>query len=96
MTTAPSFDNTTPLSRAEDALGAPLEDKLLMLSVAQGSYFEFSPVTRRIWELLETPRSLSGLVAQLLDEYDVDREVCRAEVRTVVERLMEEGLVFAA
>lgn len=96
MTTARSFDDTTPLARSDDALSAPLEDKLLMLSVAQGSYFEFSPVTRRIWELLETSRSVSELVAQLIGEYEVAPDVCRSEVRTVIESLMEEGLVATA
>ncbi|KQX20753.1 MULTISPECIES: PqqD family peptide modification chaperone [unclassified Sphingomonas] len=96
MTASPLFDEAAPLARAADALGAPLEDKMLMLSVDQGSYFIFSQVTRRIWELLETPRSLSELVACLVGEYDVEPEVCRDEVRGVAGRLIEDGLVVVA
>jgi len=95
MSASTLFDETAPLARAPDALGAPLEDKLLMLSVEQGSYFEFSPVTRRIWELMETPRSLGDLVDALVAEYDVEPDVCRTEVRAVVEGLVAEGLIVA-
>lgn len=87
------LDEARPLVRATDPLAAPLGDKLLMLSVEQGSYFEFSPVTRRIWELLEEPRSVVELVACLVGEYDVDPGVCRAEVGAVIERLAAEGLI---
>lgn len=93
MTASTSLDEAIPLTRAADVLAAPVQDRLLMLSVEQGSYFEFSPVTRRIWELLEEPRSLSDLVARLVSEYEVDPETCRTEVRAVVERLVVEGLI---
>jgi len=89
------LDETTPLARAADALAAPLDDKLLLMSVEQGSYFEFSAVTRRIWELLETPQNLGLLVASLIEEYEVDPEVCGREVRAVIEGLTAEGLVIA-
>lgn len=93
VTASTYFDEAIPLTRAADALAAPVEDRLLLLSVEQGSYFDFSPVTRRIWELLEEPRSLSELVASLVSEYEVDPETCRTEVRAVVKRLVVEGLL---
>ena len=95
MTASAPIDDTTSLRRADGTLAAPLAEKLLMLSVEQGSYFEFSPVTRRIWELLESPRTLSEIVGSLTEEYDVDAETCRAEVRSVVEQLIREDLVSA-
>ncbi|MES1971859.1 MAG: PqqD family peptide modification chaperone [Pseudomonadota bacterium] len=93
MTAPASIDDTTLLRQGSDALTAPLAEKLLMLSVTQGSYFEFSAVTRRIWELLETPRTLGDLVARLIEEYEVEPEVCRTEVGAVVGRLVSEGLI---
>jgi hypothetical protein len=90
------IDEAMVLQRGPGTLGAPLGDKLLMLSVEQGSYFELSPVTRRIWELIETPRTLADLIDCLTGEYDVDPEVCRAEVRAVIEHLAGENLVSIA
>ncbi|WCM28921.1 PqqD family peptide modification chaperone [Sphingomonas sp. QA11] len=90
------IDDAMVLQRGPGTLGAPLGEKLLMLSVEQGSYFELSPVTRRIWELLETPRTLADLIECLTGEYDVDPETCRAEVRSVIEHLVGENLVGVA
>lgn len=90
------IDDAMVLRRGPGTLGAPLGEKLLMLSVEQGSYFELSPVTRRIWELIETPRTLADLADCLTGEYDVDPEICRVEVRSVIEHLVAENLVSIA
>lgn len=94
--TAVEVDDNTVLKRGRDALAAPLNDRLLMLSVSRGSYFEFSPVLRRIWELLEQPRSLADLIAVLTAEYEVDPETCRADVVPVVQALIAADMISIA
>jgi len=96
MTGPLPIDETILLKRTPDVLDAPVEDRMLILSVESGSYFDFSPVTGRIWQLLEVPRSVTDLVGLLLAEYDVEAEVCRAEVRHVMDELVKAGLVQAA
>jgi len=90
------IDENMPLQRAQDALAAPVEDRLLMLSVSQGSYFEFSPVMRRIWELLDTPLTVTELTTALVAEYEVDRETCYKEVLPAIQELIAEGLLSDA
>jgi hypothetical protein len=47
----------------------------------------------RIWELLETPATLDGLMETLQDEFDLDPGTVGEEVRTVVTEMMGKGLV---
>lgn len=46
-----------------------------------------------VWDLLQTPRSLAELAAELANRHGADPEVVAADVRPVLERLAALGLV---
>jgi hypothetical protein len=50
-------------------------------------------VGAHVWELLAQPRSVQEIEQRLLDEYDVDSETCRSQVRTLLTNLYEIGLI---
>jgi hypothetical protein len=79
--------------RSEQPLTAPVDDELVMLDTRISSYFGLDRVGRRIWELLEEPRSLDDLCAVLVTEYDIDDATCRADLTHFVESLLEKDLV---
>jgi hypothetical protein len=85
----------TTVERAHEVVAATVGDKLLMMSVELGGYFALSAVTARIWELLATPMSVDEVVAHLVDEYEVEPQVCLREVTQVVEGLVSDGLLRA-
>jgi hypothetical protein len=81
------------IKRSDDIMTAPLDDMLLMMSVEQGKYFGLNGAGPRIWELLEQPIAEDQLVEALLDEYEVTREVCAAEVAAFLAGLRERHLL---
>jgi hypothetical protein len=96
MATTASVDTTTTLQRNEHILSSPVGQEMLILSVEQGGYFVLSPVTARIWELLESPKTVTDVVTALEQEYEVAPEVCRTEVIDVLQGLTDQGLVQAS
>ncbi|MDB4834957.1 PqqD family protein [Cyclobacteriaceae bacterium] len=64
----------------KEILTTELDDSLMMMSIQAGKYFELNPVSKRIWELVESPQSEAEIVKQLLDEFDVSEEQCKQEV----------------
>ena len=64
-----------------------------MVDIEKGSYFSLNPVATRIWELLEQPLTLDSLRDQLLTEYDVSAEECRADVGEHLTQMQTLGLV---
>lgn len=81
------------LRRADGLLSAAVNDELLMMSVEHGKYFNLNAVGARIWELLETPTTLDGLVAALTAEYDVAPDDARREVERFIGSLRDRGLL---
>ena len=76
-----------------DCLAAEVGDELVMMSAEKGNYIGLSEVGARIWELIETPRHVDAVCAQLQDEFEVEPEVCRAEVETFLEELVKHGAI---
>ncbi|PTS86250.1 PqqD family protein [Sphingomonas sp. HMWF008] len=77
------------ISRHGDWISAKVGDEIVMMSAEQGKYIGLNDVGARVWELIETPHSIDGVVAALIEEFDVTPEVCRAEVESFVEKLRE-------
>jgi len=75
------------IHRDGDWLAARVGDELVMMSAAKGNYIGLSEVGARIWELIETPRTIESLCDTLVTEYDVDPATCRAEVDTFLATL---------
>jgi hypothetical protein len=87
----------TTLSRNGDILYAPTgAEEAVMMSVTAGSYYGLNAVASRIWELLETPKTITQLCAQICEEFEVDAQTCKAEVLKFVQHLIDNKIVHEA
>ena len=68
-------------------------DEIALLSASRGKYYGLNSPATRIWELLESPKSMDELIATLMAEYEVDAEECRQQTRELVAELVAENLV---
>jgi hypothetical protein len=84
------------ISRRDTALSSRIEDKVLMMDIDSGAYYELDATGARIWELLEQPMPFSAICGALSEAYEVDAETCRAEAAVFVDELRQLGLVAVA
>jgi hypothetical protein len=56
-------------------------------------YYGLDSVGARAWALLATPRRVSELVATLVEEFDVERERCTADLLALLDDLLARDLV---
>jgi hypothetical protein len=96
VTRAEEITGDTRISRVGDWLSADTGDGAVMMSPASSLYIGLSSTGGRIWELLETPRTLAQLCASLADEYQVTPDEVREDVRDFVAGLAERGAVSLA
>jgi len=81
------------IHRKGDWLAAKVGDELVMMSAAKGNYIGLSEVGARIWELIDSPRTIESVCDALVAEYDVDPVTCRAEVDAFLANLDQHGAV---
>jgi len=87
----------TTLSRNGAILHASVGTKeAVMMSVATGRYYGVNAVGARIWELLETPKTIAQLCAQICEEFEVDMQDCQAAVLEFTGDLINDGIVHAS
>ena len=88
-----AITETTTIVRAQKLLATDLDEETILMSIERGAYYGMEQTARRIWELVETPRTVTDLCQRLAEEYDVEPEVCRQDVLAFLEELRAEGLI---
>ena len=87
---------TQRLLRSEDVLFQNLDGEAVLLDLASETYFGLNEVGTRVWELLESSRSLGEIATLLQSEYEVESARAESDVLGLATRLIEAGLASAA
>ncbi|MBF8278213.1 MAG: Coenzyme synthesis protein (PqqD) [Candidatus Brocadiaceae bacterium] len=69
----------------EDMVLADLDDEVVALSVMDGNYLTFGPVGSRIISLVQKGTSLTDIIKELQNEFDIDEATCRRDVLEFIE-----------
>ncbi len=84
------------ISRSPDHIATEIDSQVVLMSLGSGQTFGLEKSGSRIWALLEQPRSVESIVAELLKVYDTTPAQCLADVASFVARLAEAQLVTIA
>ncbi len=77
----------------DDVLISNLQDESVILNLKSERYFGLDDVGTRMLSLLSTSDSIEAAYESLAAEYDVDREALRQDLATLIENLLQQGLV---
>ena len=83
----------TQLQPAADVVSRQLDEQTVLVKMGTNRIFELNRTGARMWELLQEGATEPELVAQLGAEFDVSEGQLEGEVQSLVESLLEEGLI---
>jgi len=78
---------------SKDQVSCDLAGEAAILNLKNGVYYGLDPVGARIWNLIQEPRSFAELRSTLLSEYEVDSPRLDSDIRELIGKLSEQGLV---
>lgn len=81
--------------RSSDAIFSAVGADILALHIENGRCYGMEAVTAAVWNLLDEPRDLETICDRLMQQYDVESSVCRADVQQLLQLFRAEGLVEA-
>ena len=81
------------VQRRDGLIQTEVDGEIVALHIEKGTCYGFNLTATRIWALIETPKRLSELERDLMNEFDVDPETCRAQLREILEELERDGLL---
>jgi hypothetical protein len=70
-----------------------LDGESVLLNLQSERYFGLDEVGTRMWVALSTSESIQTAYEDLLSEYDVDAEQLHQDLESLIEKLVEHGLV---
>jgi hypothetical protein len=77
----------------KEQLSGDLGGEAVILCLKTGKYYGLNVLGARIWELLQSPMSLSEIEEIILSEFEVEPKECRVEVNSFIGLLESEGLI---
>lgn len=73
-----------------------LQDEVIIINVATGSYFSGSGTAADLWTLLAAGATLAEIVSTLAAAYRTDGATIRSDLETCIARLMEQAVIGVA
>ena len=86
-------ENSIIVVSSQQISGDLLDGDVAILNLSDGVYYGLTDIGGRIWSLIQQPKTVSDLKATLLQEYDVDPELCYRELLDLLQDLANRGLV---
>ncbi len=77
----------------DDVLISQLQEESVILNLDSERYYGLDDVGTRMLSVLSTSSTIEAAYELLRDEYDVDDEVLRRDLLSLVEQLVNQGLV---
>ena len=77
----------------DDVLISNLQDESVILNLNSERYFGLDNVGTRMFSVLSESNSIEAAYERLLAEYDVDPQLLREDLTSLIENLLQQGLV---
>ncbi len=75
--------------KVENIIDGELDNHQVIMHINNGKYFGLNPIGKRIWELIEEPKSIEEITAMLLSEYNISPDQCKVEVQEFMNKGVE-------
>lgn len=78
----------------KDQATCDLQGEAVILHIDSGVYYGLNSVGAYIWSLIQQPRSVQEVLRIVKNEYEVDPQRCESEVMSLLQELLEAGLIY--
>lgn len=90
-----TINHSTRIHLASGQSSSALGKETIVLNYEQGNYYELNEIGGFIWALLQTNKvmSVEEIQEKILDEFDVEEDVCQKELKLFLENMLLERLI---
>jgi len=81
-------------SKNQQIIDGELDGNQVMMHIEKGKYFGLTPVGKRIWDLVEQPKSFDEITGILLSEYEITKDQCEQEVRQFLDKAVQYNIII--
>jgi hypothetical protein len=89
----PVFSDEATIVANKDQLSCDLSGEAVILSLQSGAYYGLNPVGAWVWKLIQEPKTVSALRAAIVNQFEVEPELCQGDLNTLLRDLIQERLI---
>lgn len=78
---------------SKEAVHCDVEDEVVILGMKDGIYYGLNPVGAFIWSQIQEPKTVEEIRDSILEEFDVGKEECEADLMELLEDLLDHSLI---
>lgn len=78
---------------SKDQMASDIAGETVILGLTAGRYYGLDAVGARVWQLIQTPMTVSDVIRTIVSEYQVDPEQCEADLLKLLRQTVDAGLV---
>ncbi len=78
-----------------DVLSQNIDDETILLDMKSENYFGINEVGRRVLEILKDGASINTILEQLLDEYEVEKDILEKDIPILLQQLLEAKIIHS-
>jgi hypothetical protein len=94
MPTSKLFGPNTLLQRNDTRfISSIVNDEVILMDIKTGNYIALKTAAHAIWDILVKPITVSALIAQILQEYDVAEEEATVDTIDFLKQLLDQGMI---
>ncbi|MEM9486950.1 MAG: PqqD family peptide modification chaperone [Cyanobacteria bacterium P01_F01_bin.116] len=87
------ISTTAVISTVPEQIASELGGEAVILNLATGIYYGLNEVGARVWELIQQPCTFDSIFHALLEEYEVDSDLCKQDLTKILVEMKEACLV---
>jgi hypothetical protein len=81
------------ISVTKEAVHCDVEEEVVILSMKDGVYYGLNSVGAFIWNQIQKPQKVEKIRNAILEEFDVDKGECEADLMELLGELLEKDLI---
>lgn len=78
---------------ASDQTSTGIPGETVILNVKTGMYYGMDEVGARVWDLIQTPKSVEEIQQVVLEDYETTPEQCERDLLVLLQELSAAGLI---
>ena len=75
-------------------LSSVFSDEMMLMNLETGNYLGLNPVSSDIYKLAEENATAEEIIKNLLEKYDVEEAMCRAQVMTCITDMVDKEMLI--
>ena len=88
-----TISNQSLVTIAKEQISCDLAGEAVILNYKDGAYYGLDTIGAFVWSLIQQPKTVSEIQSSIINEYDVDPELCEKDLVELLEQLASKELI---